>query len=52
MLSNETTPQVISKEMLAQAIESQLSPKVAEIVKQEGVDANDILALRLDYKSK
>lgn len=52
-LYDTVEPAVIDDEMLRKAVEEQ-GPKeeAGRIAKQEGLDYKDILALRLDFRSK
>ncbi|KAJ3262588.1 Dynein regulatory complex subunit 3 [Boothiomyces macroporosus] len=44
-------PTVIDEELIRRAINEQLNPEIAEIAKKEGVDPEEVLSLRLDYKN-
>jgi hypothetical protein len=44
-------PTVIDEELIRKSINEQLSPDIADIARKEGVDVEDVNALRLDYKS-
>ncbi|KAJ3321556.1 Dynein regulatory complex subunit 3 [Boothiomyces sp. JEL0866] len=44
-------PTVIDEELIRKAINEQLNPEIAEIAKKEGVDPEEVLSLRLDYKN-
>lgn len=52
-LYDTVEPSVIDEEMLTHAVEEQ-GPKeeAGKIAKTEGIDFRDVLALRLDFKSK
>jgi Leucine-rich repeat (LRR) protein len=53
-MSSATTiePTVIDEELIKKAINEQINPDIAEIAKKEGIEAEEVLHLRLDYKSK
>jgi hypothetical protein len=44
-------PTVIDDELIRKAINEQLNPEVAEVARKEGVNAEEVTSLRLDYKS-
>lgn len=44
-------PVVISEELINNAINEQVEPEIAEIAKKEGIDPEEVKAIRLDYKS-
>ncbi|KAJ3000105.1 Dynein regulatory complex subunit 3 [Globomyces sp. JEL0801] len=44
-------PTVIDEELIKKAINEQLNPEIAEIAKKEGVDPEEVISLRLDYKN-
>ncbi len=52
-LYDTVEPSVIDEQMLLQCVEEQ-GPKgeAGKIAKKEGIDQNDVLYLRLDFKSK
>ena len=52
MSYNTIEPTVIDEELIRKAINEQLNPEIAEIARREGVDAEEVASLRLDYKSK
>ena len=48
---NNTEPTVIDEDIVRKAINEQVNVEVAEIARKEGIEANQVTALRLDYKS-
>lgn len=44
-------PTVIDEELIRKATNEQLNPEIAEVAKKEGVDAEQVKSLRLDFKS-
>ncbi|ORX37504.1 outer arm dynein light chain 1 [Piromyces finnis] len=44
-------PVVISEELINTAINEQITPEIAEIAKKEGIDPEEVKAIRLDYKN-
>ncbi|KXS22377.1 outer arm dynein light chain 1 [Gonapodya prolifera JEL478] len=51
MAYNSTEPSVIDEDMINKAIAEQINPDVADIVRKEGIDSNEVLSLRLDFKN-
>ena len=52
MSYNTIEPTVIDEELIRKAINEQLNSEIADIARREGVDAEEVTSLRLDYKSK
>lgn len=50
-MSTSIEPAVIDEDLIRKAINEQLDPEIADIAKKEGVAAEEVLTLRLDYKS-
>ncbi|KAJ3337137.1 Dynein regulatory complex subunit 3 [Kappamyces sp. JEL0680] len=44
-------PTVIDEDLIRKAINEQINPEIAEIAKREGIDPEEVLHLRLDYKN-
>jgi hypothetical protein len=45
-------PTVIDEDVIRKAINEQINPEIADIAKKEGTEPQEVVHLRLDYKSK